>query len=114
MFDFNCHIVCNRFSFYCIFRMEEFSPWNVVSFDEFLFYCCPECDRKHVSKEQFSEHALNCHPESKRFIFHLKASDFEVEGDNGESGVKEEDDYKTLSRKRSIEDEDSDNDIPLT
>ena len=42
-------------------------PWIIQNnLDDFLFYCCPECDIiKLKSKEKFIIHALNEHPKSK-------------------------------------------------
>ena len=41
------------------------NPWNVGSFDDFLYYCCPECDEQYELKEQFISHAFDQHPKSK-------------------------------------------------
>ena len=37
------------------------NPWNVEDLDDFLYYCCPECDLKDRSKIQFLQHALEEH-----------------------------------------------------
>ena len=44
------------------------NPWNVENIDQFLFYCCPECDMKQDNKEQFIIHAVDSHPNSHNFI----------------------------------------------
>ena len=44
------------------FDPAEINPWNVTNVDEFLFYCCPECDSKHVTRDVFINHALLEHP----------------------------------------------------
>ena len=41
---------------------EKFSPWDVSDLDDFLFYCCPECEAKSSSKSMFVHHALSKHP----------------------------------------------------
>ena len=41
---------------------ETSNPWNVTSLDDFLFYCCPECDNRTVTKNDLIKHALNNHP----------------------------------------------------
>ena len=53
---------------------EEFNPWNVENLDDFLQYCCPECEVKHVSKTEFVTHAVDEHPKSHEHwaIFGLK------------------------------------------
>ena len=32
---------------------DKFNPWTVKSLDDFLFYCCPECDHKTKTKSLF-------------------------------------------------------------
>ena len=41
------------------------NPWFVSNLDEFLQYCCPECDEKYESKEPFVLHAFEKHPKAK-------------------------------------------------
>ena len=43
------------------------NPWNVTNLDEFLYFCCPECDLRDQSKLQFLQHALEHHPKSKEY-----------------------------------------------
>ena len=35
-----------------------YNPWAVGNLEEFLYYCCPECNEKNQSKELFLQHAL--------------------------------------------------------
>ena len=44
------------------------NPWNVEKIEEFLYFCCPECDLKDHSQLEFLQHALERHPNSKDFI----------------------------------------------
>ena len=48
----------------------ENNPWIVGELEEFLYYCCPQCDFKEQfdQREQFVEHALRCHPMSRKHI----------------------------------------------
>ena len=41
--------------------MDE-NPWIVPTLDEFLFFCCPECENKSPNKTLFINHALSNHP----------------------------------------------------
>ena len=41
------------------------NPWFVSNLDEFLQYCCPECDDKYPSKEPFVLHAFEKHAKAK-------------------------------------------------
>ena len=44
------------------------SPWSVNCLEDFLYYCCPECDTKDHSKENFLQHAFEKHPEAKDIL----------------------------------------------
>ena len=34
------------------------NPWDVVNLDDFLYYCCPECDEyRDQSRDLFIQHA---------------------------------------------------------
>ena len=47
----------------------EFSnPWQVTSKDDFLFYCCPECDMKSKDYEHLYEHAIKSHDLAKETL----------------------------------------------
>ena len=67
---------------------SKHSPWDVTSLDDFLFYCCPECDSKHVTKPKFISHAFKQHPEAKDYLGNLEGctveDDVEVEEINQE------------------------------
>ena len=41
------------------------NPWEVNNLDQFLYFCCPECDEREKSKELFLQHALDQHPRAK-------------------------------------------------
>ena len=38
------------------------NPWEVNSFKEFCYYCCPECDFKTKTESPFQAHAEENHP----------------------------------------------------
>ena len=44
------------------------NPWSVNKLEEFLHYCCPECEHKYQSKETFVLHAFEKHPRAKEYI----------------------------------------------
>ena len=61
------------------------NPWAVDNLKEFLYYCCPECEGKVKSLEDFLHHALNQHDLAKEILPKII--------------VKEEfDDYETVSQ----------------
>ena len=47
---------------------DKINPWGVESLDDFLFFCCPECDYRNGSKSSFIKHALINHSGSKCIV----------------------------------------------
>ncbi len=47
------------------------NPWMVTCLDDFLFYCCPECDHKLPTKNQFINHAWDNHPQVRNHFTHV-------------------------------------------
>ena len=56
---------------------EEKSPWCVTNLEQFLYYCCPECDEKNHSKNLFLEHALSQHTNAKDYLQNFTFNDTE-------------------------------------
>ena len=52
--------------------INEENPWSVNDLDVYLFYCCPECDKRDTLKEDFLKHALYQHPKSKEYFGNLE------------------------------------------
>jgi hypothetical protein len=48
------------------------NPWAVESLKEFLFYCCPACPDRCVTKKTFINHALIKHPQVKLYFIDIK------------------------------------------
>ena len=50
--------------------MEEYkqSPWSVECLEEFLYFCCPECDHREHSKDYFIQHAFAQHPDAAKVL----------------------------------------------
>ena len=68
--------------------------WEVESLEDFLYYCCPECDNRHPSREEFLEHALSIHKESNPYLMKFSVKDelnddFLIPDDIEENCVKE-------------------------
>ena len=63
-------------------KLEPFNPWKVEDIDQFLNYCCPECDTKQKTKSEFIVHAIDAHPKSRDY---LPLYEFEEENDNIET-----------------------------
>ena len=49
-------------------KLETFNPWKVENIDQFLNYCCPECDTKQKTKSDFIVHAIDAHPDSREYL----------------------------------------------
>ena len=47
---------------------QNINPWSVENLEEFLYFCCPECDDRNQSRNTFLEHALHQHPTSKEYL----------------------------------------------
>ena len=41
------------------------NPWDVTTLEDFLYYCCPECDTKTKDSHDFLNHAVNKHELAK-------------------------------------------------
>ena len=68
------------------------SPWIVKSIEEFLYYCCPECNHQDQSKDNFINHVLSFHPNAKKYletIEILKMEDLSDSVDNEENFEKD-------------------------
>ena len=59
--------------------LEDENPWLVSNIDEFLYFCCPECDERNQSKELFLKHAIDEHPKAKQSLGDLKVKDEPLE-----------------------------------
>ena len=43
---------------------ENSNPWSASSIYDFYYFCCPECDEKSRSKQDFINHASTYHSEA--------------------------------------------------
>ena len=68
---------------------EENNPWSVADIEQFLYFCCPECDVKDQSIELFMQHAFDQHPKAKASLLKLKVKKEIYENDI----VNDEQDY---------------------
>ena len=71
------------------------NPWNVWNLDEFLYFCCPECNLKHRSKTHFLQHALTEHPKSKEYVQQFNV--FNVKKEPCEGDLEENEKYNSES-----------------
>ena len=47
---------------------DHSNPWCINNLEEFLYFCCPECNSKYQSKETFVMHAFENHPKAKNYL----------------------------------------------
>ena len=69
---------CNDIQLICCFRYANMNfhqesqpfvnPWEVPSLDEFLFYCCPECDLRTKTSDELYNHAVQCHRHARVLV----------------------------------------------
>ena len=52
-------------------NMED-NPWLVDNLEEFLYFCCPECDERKQSKDLFLQHALNQHVKAQECLLKFR------------------------------------------
>ena len=43
-------------------------PWDVTTLDDFLYYCCPECDLKVKDQDFFYAHAVQSHSKAQKAL----------------------------------------------
>ena len=75
------------------FRMKpkSESPWSVDNLEDFMFYCCPECNERNWDRDHFLEHAFDKHPLSQEYLQKFKVKEEIVEENNfvKEEGIEE-------------------------
>ena len=79
------------------------NPWLVSTLDSFLYYNCPECDLKTKEYDNFYEHAIHHHPNSKvaewfEEPLDVKAEDTEVLEDEFDEDME---DFKPVIKAKS-------------
>ena len=90
---------------------QEFNPWAGGNVDEFLFYCCPECDFKNGTRLEFITHAIANHPKSHSYITHeikqeVEDNDQWIEEDLGGMDVEDYLEYNVDTKEeKGVEDD---------
>ena len=47
----------------------KLNPWAVEALEEFLYFCCPECNIKSTDKDAFVNHVWSNHPKVSNSYF---------------------------------------------
>ncbi len=72
--------------------MEAQNPWAADSLEDYLHYCCRECDMTSHSKDIFLHHALQNHPMSNSVLStFMDVSEYVGDGQTHEVMIKQED-----------------------
>ena len=61
---------------------DSYNPWFVENLEEFLYFCCPECNERSQSEDLFLEHALKNHPKSQACLLPFTSSNQKSAGIN--------------------------------
>ena len=61
---------------------SDINPWKVQNLEEFMYYCCPECDERKQSRDSFLKHALGQHPNSKECLEEFSVKQEEITEEN--------------------------------
>ena len=59
------------FDFFYFAGMTETTnlhPWDVTTLEDFLYYCCPECDLKVKDIDFFYAHAVQNHSKAQKAL----------------------------------------------
>ena len=91
----------------------ELNPWQVSNIEDFLFYCCPECDLKTKDSHNFVTHAQHSHSKSKVLLnevtkslevkTELESQNCELDGsDNGMQSQDQENEPKVCDEIRTL------------
>ena len=49
-------------------EIPDSNPWDVTTIEDFLQYCCPECDTKSKDSSTFISHALEHHELARSYL----------------------------------------------
>ena len=59
--SFSYFFICRNSKMDLTIIKKDWNPWEASSIFDFSYFCCPECDAKSQSKQDFVDHASNYH-----------------------------------------------------
>merc|ERR1712218_179092 len=59
-------------------KLSNNNPWAVLSFKEFLWFNCPECEFKYKDEEKLYKHAIKNHRKAQQY-YNIKNEDIKSE-----------------------------------
>ena len=85
------------------------NPWEVENVEDFLYFCCPECDVKNHSRDHFLKHAFDQHPKSKEYLekwaYSIKD---ELKEENNQNKFIKDDEMEQSMKEEKIDEETDD------
>ena len=85
------------------------NPWEVENVEDFLYFCCPECDVKNHSRDHFLKHAFDQHPKSKEYLekwaYSIKD---ELKEENNQNKFIKDDELEQSMKEEKIDEETDD------
>ena len=87
------------------------NPWlAVATLDEFLYYCCPECELKTKDHNHFYNHAMQIHEKAK-VAFDMEQAEDKVKGETKIEVIESKDfEFKAELLNDSLDDQNPIND----
>ena len=90
------------------------NPWEVENVEDFLYFCCPECDVKNHSRDHFLKHAFDQHPKSKEYLekwaYSMKD---ELKEENNQNKFIKDDEMEQSMKEEKIDEETDDQNMYL-
>ena len=90
------------------------NPWEVENVEDFLYFCCPECDVKNHSRDHFLKHAFDQHPKSKEYLekwaYSIKD---ELKEENNQNKFIKDDEMEQSMKEEKIDEETDDQNMYL-
>ena len=79
---------------------EEINPWSVQYLEDFLFFCCPECNLRDNIRNSFIQHGLECHPKSREDLVRFIETEF-LEHESSSFGLDQQLEIHNLVKEES-------------
>ena len=82
-------------------KTEDFNPWTYKNAQEYLYFCCAECDFKDRNETNFVTHAVTHHSKAKN-VFSVQIQESQIIEDFSESIPEEEEPLSEIDEKQEF------------
>ena len=82
-------------------KTEDFNPWTYKNTQEYLYFCCAECDFKDRNEANFIKHAVTHHSKAKN-VFSVQIQESQIVEDFSESIPTEEEPLSEIDEKQEF------------